>query len=82
MTSPLILRLDLPFRGRGRALMADGTESLFDVYEGAVLWEGRGGWRIAKLCDPPGTKASRIAEFHSAPADVSLAACAYGGTAI
>lgn len=21
--------------------MADGTESLFDVYEGPVLWEGR-----------------------------------------
>jgi predicted aspartyl protease len=41
LPTPLILRLDLPFRGRGRALMADGTESLFDVYEGAVLWEGR-----------------------------------------
>ncbi|HXJ94435.1 MAG TPA: clan AA aspartic protease [Terriglobia bacterium] len=41
LPTPLILRLDLPFRGRGCALMADGTGSLFDVYEGAVLREGR-----------------------------------------
>ena len=42
LPTPLILRLDLSFRGRGRALMADGTESLFDVYEGASC--GRAGY--------------------------------------
>jgi len=36
----LIAALGLPWRRRGRALLADGTESLFDVYEATVLWDG------------------------------------------
>jgi len=26
---------------RGRALLADGSESVFDIYEGTVLWNGQ-----------------------------------------
>ncbi len=37
----LIETLGLPWRRRGRALLADGTESLFDIYEGTVAWDGR-----------------------------------------
>jgi clan AA aspartic protease len=37
----LIARLQLPWRRRGRALLADGSESLFDIYEGAVVWDKR-----------------------------------------
>jgi len=42
LTLPLvdIAALGLPWRRRGRALLADGAESLFDVYEGFVLWDG------------------------------------------
>jgi len=36
----LIAALGLPWRRRGRVLLADGRESLFDVYEGDVLWDG------------------------------------------
>ncbi|MBI4202090.1 MAG: clan AA aspartic protease [Chloroflexi bacterium] len=32
--------LELPWRGRGRALMADGSESVFDTYEATVMWDG------------------------------------------
>ena len=35
-----ITALGLPWRRRGRALLADGTASLFDVYEATVLWDG------------------------------------------
>jgi predicted aspartyl protease len=31
----------LPWRRRGRALLADGTESVFDIYEATVVWDGR-----------------------------------------
>jgi clan AA aspartic protease len=36
----VVNRLDLPFRRRGRALLADGSEVLFDVYEATVACVG------------------------------------------
>jgi clan AA aspartic protease len=36
----LIAALGLAWRRRGRALLADGTESLFDIYEATVVWDG------------------------------------------
>ena len=43
LTLPLsiIANLELPFRRRGRAVLADGSESLFDIYEARVLWDGQ-----------------------------------------
>ena len=38
---PLIARLGLAWRSRGRALLADGSESIFDIYEGEVVWDGQ-----------------------------------------
>lgn len=32
--------LDLVWRRRGRALLADGSESIFDIYEAIVIWDG------------------------------------------
>src|SRR5205823_329976 len=37
----VIARLGLPWRRRGRAVLADGSECLFDIYEGTVLWQRR-----------------------------------------
>ena len=37
----LIVRLGLPWRRRGRAWLADGSESLFDIYEATVFWDRR-----------------------------------------
>lgn len=37
----LIKALGLPFRRSGRALLADGSETLFDVYEAIVDWDGQ-----------------------------------------
>lgn len=38
---PMIALLGLEWRRRGRALLADGSESVFDIYEGTVVWDGR-----------------------------------------
>lgn len=35
-----IAALNLPWRRRGRALLADGSESLFDIYEATIVWDG------------------------------------------
>jgi len=33
--------LRLPWRRRARALLADGSETIFDIYEATILWDGR-----------------------------------------
>jgi len=40
LPSSLIVRLGLVWRRRGRALLADGRESVFDIYEATVDWDG------------------------------------------
>jgi clan AA aspartic protease len=40
LPSSIVLRLGLPWRQRGRALLADGSESVFDIYEATVDWDG------------------------------------------
>jgi clan AA aspartic protease len=36
----LIDTLGLPWRRRGRAVLADGSESVFDIYEASLIWDG------------------------------------------
>jgi clan AA aspartic protease len=35
----VIAKLGLPWRRRGRAFLADGSESIFDMYEATVAWD-------------------------------------------
>lgn len=37
----LIGMLGFPWRSRGRAILADGSESLFDIYRATVYWDGQ-----------------------------------------
>ncbi|AFY55480.1 putative aspartyl protease [Rivularia sp. PCC 7116] len=37
----LIAELQLNWKRRGRALLADGSESIFDIYEATVVWDGQ-----------------------------------------
>src|SRR6266498_4365140 len=37
----LIAGLGLPWRRRGRAVLADGSASVFDIYEATVVWDRR-----------------------------------------
>ena len=41
LPSSNIAHLGLPWRQRGRALLADGSESVFDIYEATVDWDGQ-----------------------------------------
>jgi clan AA aspartic protease len=43
LTLPLVhvTRLELARLCFGRAILADGSEAIFDVYEAVVLWEGQ-----------------------------------------
>lgn len=36
----LIAALGLDWRQRGRAFLADGSECVFDIYDGEVIWDG------------------------------------------
>lgn len=40
LPSSIIAQLGLRWRQRGRALLADGSESVFDIYEATVDWDG------------------------------------------
>lgn len=37
----LIAALELTWKRRGRATLADGSECIFDVYEAVVIWDGQ-----------------------------------------
>jgi clan AA aspartic protease len=43
MTLPasVITALNLSFHSRGRALLGDGSEVVFDTFEGIVIWHGQ-----------------------------------------
>ena len=40
LPSSHVASLGLVWRRRGRALLADGSESVFDIYEATVNWDG------------------------------------------
>ena len=42
LPATVIATLDLPRLGRGRAILADGREAVFDIYETTVIWDGQG----------------------------------------
>jgi clan AA aspartic protease len=41
LPSAIIARLGLEWLRRGLALLADGSESTFDIYDAMVIWDGR-----------------------------------------
>ena len=41
LPASLIQELGLVWCRRGRAMLADGSESLFDIYEATITWDGR-----------------------------------------
>jgi len=41
LPAALIALLGLPFRRRGRAVLADGSGIIFDIYEATVMWDGQ-----------------------------------------
>jgi clan AA aspartic protease len=50
----VIMGLDLAFIGRGRAILANGSEDLFDIHEAMVVWDG---WSLAVEAEAADTDA-------------------------
>lgn len=40
LSPELIIELNLTWKRRGRAILGDGSECVFDVYEAVVNWDG------------------------------------------
>ena len=41
LPSTLISKLELAWDRRGRAILADGSESIFDIYKATVIWDDK-----------------------------------------
>ena len=41
LPASLIQELELVWRRRGRAMLADGSDSVFDIYEATATWDGK-----------------------------------------
>ncbi|WP_317615853.1 clan AA aspartic protease [Phormidesmis priestleyi] len=41
LSSAIIAELELPWSYRDRATLGDGSETLFDIYEASVIWDGQ-----------------------------------------
>lgn len=41
LPSTVIAELELPWSYRDRATLGDGSETLFDIYEASVIWDGQ-----------------------------------------
>ena len=40
LSPDLIAQLALPWKRRGRAILGDGSECVFNIYEAVVVWDG------------------------------------------
>lgn len=50
LPSEVIVRLRLPWRTSNIATLGDGSETLFDFYEGIVIWDGQ--YRTIDIAEP------------------------------
>ncbi len=41
LRSAIIAELNLPWSYRDRATLGDGSETLFDIYEASIIWDGQ-----------------------------------------
>ncbi len=61
----LVTELGLVYRDRGRAILADGSEALFDIYDVAVLWDNRLRNTRASAADATPLVGMRLLHSHS-----------------
>ncbi len=61
----LVTELGLVYRDRGRAILADGSEALFDIYDVAVLWDKRLRNTRASAADATPLVGMRLLHSHS-----------------
>ena len=66
LTLPLeiIATLRLPWRTRGSALLADGSEVTFDIYAATILWDGKPKSILVESVDMMPLVGMRLLEDH------------------
>ena len=70
VTPALVAELGLLFEGISRATLADGSEVTFDVYDVAVLWDGRPRYVLADAADTTPLVGMRLLDSHNLNIDV------------
>ena len=70
VTPALATELGLPLEGTSRATLADGSEVTFDVYDVAVLWDGRPRYVLADAADTTPLVGMRMLDRHNLNIDV------------
>ena len=73
----VVEELGLPLRGRGRAILANGSEDFFDVYDVTVLWDNQPRFVPADEADTTPLVGMALLEAHSLHIEV-----ADGGTVV
>ncbi len=66
----LVAELGLAYRDRGRAILADGSESLFDTYDVTVLWDTHLRNTRASAADATPLVGMRLLDRHNLNIDV------------
>lgn len=65
LTRALVTELQLPYRNRDLAVLADGREAVFDVYEVTVLWDGHDRQVDAYVSDASPLVGMRLMDGHN-----------------
>ena len=66
----LVTELGLVYRDRGRAILADGSETFWDIYDVAVLWNSRLRNTRASAADATPLVGMRMLDRHTLNIDV------------
>ena len=66
----LVTELQLPYRNRDLAILADGSEAIFDVYGVTVLWDGDNRRVDAYMYDATPLVGMRLLHGHNLSIDV------------
>ena len=65
LPSPLVTELGLLYRHRGRAILADGSQVFFDIYDVAVLWAGEPRYIRVGVADATPLVGMRLLDRHN-----------------
>lgn len=65
LTRELVTELELPYRNRDLAILADGSEAIFDVYGVTVLWDGHTRYIDAYMSDATPLVGMRLLGGHN-----------------
>ncbi len=70
LPSNIVAELGLPYRGRGRAILANGSQDFFNVWGATVVWDGQMRYVPADEADATPLVGMALMDNHSLYVDV------------